>query len=1062
MMRFSALLHIYLLLVIANHHADEPIVLSCSIGQTQFSKEIIKPLPSQPRRPRRILIEWAALSASLLVAAVLLIYLTRTTHQQVFQLESERLSTQARVVHDHIVHQLFGTNRALASVRDHFPAWSTTNNGMTLATEQMMILVDAIPLVRTMLILDAEGDVLASTRPEVLGKNFKDRDFYKAPASAPDRDTLYVSPPFRTTIGTWVINVVRMIPDKDGGFGGLVSASLESNELALSLDSVRYTSDMWSGLAHGDGKVFILRPEMGDITGSNVLEDPNSLTSRHLASGQMLSILTGKALTTQTDALMVQHTVQPAALKMDKPLIIALARRSYDMYAPWRADATNHWLLFALCTAFSVPGLLMVQRRRRVSEEEAAEAERALRASEQKLLTILDSVDAFIYLKDTEGRYLFANQAVRNLWQTSIDEIVGHTDASFFDLATAENIRHNDQQVLIEGHVLKTEETNTVIETGLTFTYLSTKLPLRDEDGRIYALCGISTDITAQKDHQHQLEHIAHFDALTGLPNRVLLADRLRQAMVQSARRKQPLGIAYIDLDGFKAINDTHGHDMGDRFLIAIAQRMKTALRETDTLARLGGDEFVAILVDLTEPESIRPLLERLLNSAAEPIHLDQNVLRVSASIGVTLYPQSDDVDADQMLRQADQAMYQAKLGGKNRFHYFDLDKDRSLRGRHESIERIREALENREFVLYYQPKVNMRTGRVIGAEALIRWQHPEQGLLSPVTFLPVIEDHPLSVAVGEWVIETALTQMMEWESRGLSLPVSVNVGARQLQQANFIERLSIMLASHPGLNPASLQLEVLESSALEDIEQVSQLMEACRVLGIGFALDDFGTGYSSLTYLKRLPAKVLKIDQSFVRDMLDDPDDLAILEGVLGLATAFSRESIAEGVETIAHGTVLLQLGCDLAQGYGIARPMPAAALPAWAANWRPDPAWENAERVSPARLPALHAGVEHRAWINYIDDYLHGRREVPPQLDPHLCRFGEWLRQAIDDTADCADATLAEIDAFHAAIHTLGKDLVLRHARGDIAELQHHLDELHSLRDQLNSALARLIQAR
>ena len=428
---------------------------------------------------------------------------------------------------------------------------------------------------------------------------------------------------------------------------------------------------------------------------------------------------------------------------------------------------------------------------------------------------------------------------------------------------------------------------------------------------------------------------------MTNLPNRLLLADRLKQAMAQAQRRGQQLAVAYLDLDGFKNVNDRYGHDMGDQLLVHLATSMKATLREGDTLARLGGDEFVAVLIDLENENSCLPLLSRLLEAAAAPVHVGGVVLQGSASIGVTFYPQAQDMEADQLLRQADQTMYQAKLAGKNRCHVFDAALDSSLRVRHESLERIRRALTHGEFVLHYQPKVNMRKGQVIGAEALIRWQHPEKGLLNPAAFLPVIEDHPLAVEVGEWVIDTALKQIGLWHAIGLDLPVSVNIGARQLQQVDFVERLQAILSMHPQVNPTSLELEVLETSALADMQQVSQVIERCHQMGVKFALDDFGTGYSSLTYLKRLRVAMLKIDQSFVRDMLDDPDDLAILEGVIGLAAAFKREVIAEGVETVAHGTALLQLGCELAQGYGIARPMPADKLAAWKSTWRPDDVW-------------------------------------------------------------------------------------------------------------------------
>jgi diguanylate cyclase (GGDEF)-like protein/PAS domain S-box-containing protein len=463
----------------------------------------------------------------------------------------------------------------------------------------------------------------------------------------------------------------------------------------------------------------------------------------------------------------------------------------------------------------------------------------------------------------------------------------------------------------------------------------------RDAAGNPLRMIGTNADITERKAHEKQLEHIAHFDALTNLPNRVLLADRLQQVMAQAQRRQQQVAVAYLDLDGFKAINDRHGHEIGDQVLITLAKRMKDALREGDTMSRLGGDEFVAVLIDLEDPSASVPLLDRLLAATAQPVQVGDLTLQVSASLGVTYYPQAHDIDADQLLRQADQAMYQAKLAGKNCFCVFDAVHDSSLRSHFESQERIRLALVQHEFVLHYQPKVNMRTGKVIGAEALIRWQHPEKGLLAPMTFLPVIENHPLAVDVGEWVIDTAMHQMETWHAAGLDLPVSVNIGARQLQQANFMEQLQATLARHPQVHPECIELEVLETSALADMAQVSQVIEDCAKIGVRFALDDFGTGYSSLTYLKRLHVAQLKIDQSFVRDMLDDPDDLAILQGVISLAAAFKREVIAEGVETVAHGTALLQLGCELAQGYCIARPMPPEQMPAWAANWQPDTAW-------------------------------------------------------------------------------------------------------------------------
>jgi len=479
-------------------------------------------------------------------------------------------------------------------------------------------------------------------------------------------------------------------------------------------------------------------------------------------------------------------------------------------------------------------------------------------------------------------------------------------------------------------------------KNGDVYAEMKTISAVRDEHGITTHYVSLGNDITLIKEHQEQLEHIAHYDMLTNLPNRSLLSDRLSQAMLQCSRNNKSLAVVFLDLDSFKAINDTHGHGVGDDLLIALSVRMKEALREGDSLARIGGDEFVAVLANLASSKDCNLVLERLLISASEPIKVGDVILNVSASIGVTIYPE-DNVDADQLMRHADQAMYVAKESGKNRYHLFDTVKDDAVKVKRESLEAIRNALDHQQFVLYFQPKVNMRTGTVIGVEALIRWQHPKRGLLNPLEFLPVIESHAMMIELGEWVIETTLAQISQWKSMGLNLPVStsVNIAAVQLQQSGFSQKLTSLLAAHPDIEPSCLELEVLETSALEDVQHVSTTMNACIAQGVTFALDDFGTGYSSLTYLRRLPANLIKIDQTFVRDMLVDENDLAIVEGVIALAKSFKRDVIAEGVETIEHGTVLLQLGCELAQGYGIARPMPASEIPAWMSEWKPDTSW-------------------------------------------------------------------------------------------------------------------------
>ncbi|MBI2751301.1 MAG: EAL domain-containing protein [Burkholderiales bacterium] len=545
-----------------------------------------------------------------------------------------------------------------------------------------------------------------------------------------------------------------------------------------------------------------------------------------------------------------------------------------------------------------------------------------------------------IMITDANGSIVEVNDTFTEITGYSREEALGHNPRKLLRSGHHTRDFYAARQRVLEERGYWSGEVWNLRKNGEVFAEMLTISVVRDVAGGATNYVALFTDITPLKEHQRQLEHIAHFDALTSLPNRVLLADRMQLALTQCQRRGLSVAVVYLDLDGFKAVNDTHGHGVGDELLVALAHRMKGALRNGDTLARIGGDEFVAVLVDLEAVADADPVLQRLLQAAADPVDVGDNRLQVSASVGVTVYPQ-DGSEVDLLLRHADQAMYVAKQAGKNRIHRFDVAQDTAAKTQRESVEHIAQGLQGQQFVLYYQPKVNMQTGAVIGAEALIRWQHPEQGLLAPGAFLPMIENHALSVALGEWVIASALEQMAQWQVQGLEMSVSVNIGARQLQQPDFAQRLVALLAQHPEIAPQRLELEILETSALEDLAQVFQSILACQAQGVRFALDDFGTGYSSLTHLRHLPAEVIKIDQSFVRDMLDDADDLAIVKGVIGLAAAFHRDVIAEGVETSAHGRMLQELGCESAQGYGIARPMPASDLPGWVRDWRVHPRW-------------------------------------------------------------------------------------------------------------------------
>ncbi|MDR5898693.1 EAL domain-containing protein [Halomonas vilamensis] len=550
-----------------------------------------------------------------------------------------------------------------------------------------------------------------------------------------------------------------------------------------------------------------------------------------------------------------------------------------------------------------------------ISTERHAESDLRLAAS------VFHNAHDAILLADSEGMILNANAAFTLISGIGAEEVL-HTRATLLD-------HLSDGQEVWQGEVTQTRKSGEHYPTLVTIS----RVDNRADRSAHYVI--VFTDISRQKEYENRLEHLAYFDCLTDLPNRERLTQHLAQAMANARRHGHRVVLAYLDLDGFKEINDTYGHPLGDQVLKVIAERLRGTV-DGDTVARLGGDEFVIMLLHQHSDDAMQRVITTLIQRVNQPMWLAGHELRVSASVGVAYYvgqpnEDHDDIEPDQFIRQADHAMYQAKQLGKNRYHIFDSAHERAVRGHHQSIARMQQALDNDEFVLFYQPKINMQTGEVIGVEALIRWQHPDKGLLPPAAFLSDLQQHSLAIAVGEWVVNTAIAQFCAWQARGVHLPVSINIDGIHLQHPGFADWLQQTLSRYPQVKPGDIEIEVLESSALDDIHCVAEIMRHCQRLGAHFALDDFGTGYASLAYLRYLPVGQLKIDRSFVFNMLDNEEDLVMLKGVLSLAKAFQRRVIAEGVETYAHARALLALGCEYGQGYAFARPMPASEILPW-----------------------------------------------------------------------------------------------------------------------------------
>ena len=541
-----------------------------------------------------------------------------------------------------------------------------------------------------------------------------------------------------------------------------------------------------------------------------------------------------------------------------------------------------------------------------------------------------------IYTTDLNGFILAANPRLSEITGYTNEELVGrHTrilksglhDANFYKAMWAEMRQYG----FWHGQLTNRRK------DGSLYTIMATITTVYDEDDKPVRYLSVGSDITPIVEHKNQLEYSAYYDILTGVPNRLLLMDRLRQSVSIANRNNTKLAVLFIDLDGFKEINDNMGHDIGDLFLKELSLRMKNSLRESDTLARLGGDEFIIILNNLIERDSFKVATNKILDICSTPIEIDGLSLQTSASIGVSFHPAEPYVvDIETLIHQADQSMYIAKMQGKNKYHVYDKHADDPVSTRQEMFDQIQPALDRGDFFFEYQPIVNMNTGDMVGVEALIRWDHVTRGILSPSEFLNIIQRTPLGHKVSMWTINEALRQSTIWKESGLNLPINVNLDPTILDQFDFVQKLEAILNKFPTYEKGDIRFEVVETSKLNDGENTVENMKLCKQLGIQFGLDDFGTGFSSLSNVRNPAIDCIKIDRSFVSNIHSNPVDDAIITSIIDLANALSMDIIAEGVESIGQCKKLVHLGCKYAQGYFISKPLHADKLPKWCRDWK------------------------------------------------------------------------------------------------------------------------------
>ena len=696
--------------------------------------------------------------------------------------------------------------------------------------------------------------------------------------------------------------------------------------------------------------------------------------------------------------------------------------------------------------------------------QELAQAHQQAMAEAQRLRTILMSIGDAVVVADVTGRVAMLNASASRLLGVPQDQLLGRPLVQAIRLVDERTGSGVDLPRLCEVSgeqtprpqapvcVLAADGSRKPVDVSMATVRLPDGLPI----GCVYVL----TDVSARRAWEQQLAWQATHDALTGLPNRALLADRLGHALARARRGSTLVGVALLDLDEFKPVNDRMGHAAGDALLQRVAARAREVLRETDTLARLGGDEFAVVLAEQASADGIETTLQRLAAALTQPFDIQGSSVRVSASVGYTIYP-LDESDTDTLLRHADEAMYAAKHAGRNRVcrhrelepHLADAAHPRRA---------LRQAMREGQLVWYYQPVVDLRRARIVGWEALVRWQHPQRGLLPPAEFMPWLDSPSLQRELDRLALADALRQLASWRRAGHDWLVSVNVSVAHFLSPDFADHLAQSLRDSAPELASALVVEVVESAALHDTAQAQRAAAQCRALGVRLAMDDFGVGYASLSQFKQVPWDVVKIDRSFVADLDRDWTDLATVQTVVDMARVFGRQSWAEGVEYPEQGVMLLGSGCDWVQGFGIARPMPAGDVLAWVNAWRPDPAWSEWRDVEwdPRDFPLLVARLDHMRWVDRVLATLQGRPltlEEGELHDHRRCRLGQWVatrgRQRYGDLP-----AFAELQPVHEAVHRCGAELVRAVAAGEHEQARRCGERLRELQAQVLALLGQL----
>jgi diguanylate cyclase (GGDEF)-like protein/PAS domain S-box-containing protein len=869
---------------------------------------------------------WFSVVVLNLVLIGFAIWALQQSRRQFEQLAEVTVDNLSRLMEHDIAASVRAIDLALQNLTEAIESRGPRRPGVTVAGWPDDLLegkLKQLPELDGLRVTDAQGLLAYGTHVNPQSRlSVADRDYFQRLRERPDAG-LVISRPLQGRItGKWVINFSRAIRRPDGSFAGTVHGSVPLTHFIEQFIPLQVGAKGSFTLFDADFRLIVRHPSpkgLGDGVGMPFgSPELRGLIGRGHDSG----IYKASSIIDQVERISSFRRVTGT----DLYLVLGVADDDY--LAGWREEK---YKAIAVVLIFMLASLGVAYLIRRAWRNQSAavraleHAYRTLDAEKQLNQTIIRSSPFAIYTRDRRGIVTAWNPAAEKLFGWRAEQIVGQPLLSVPPGKERETLDLRDR--VLGGENIIGLEVQRQRRDGTLFDLSTTLAPLRDASGQVTGYLAIASDITERKAAERQIEFLAYRDVLTGLPNRQLLLDRFGQAVAHAERSQSKVALLFLDLDNFKTINDSLGHAVGDALLQEIARRLEECVREGDTISRQGGDEFLIVLSDLVGTESVPPVLIKIRERLQASFMVDSHELTTSASIGVALYP-DDGRDFETLLKKADTAMYRAKDAGRNHYRFFDEQMNVEAVEHLRLKSGLRRALAQDEFELHYQPQFELASGRVIGAEALLRWRHPEDGMIPPARFIPVAEDSGLIVPIGEWVIHEACRQAMAWRAEGLPpLVMAVNLSAVQFRRGDMEQTIARALQA-TGFDPHLLELELTESILIRDTESVLSSVRQLKQLGVKLSIDDFGTGYSSLSYLKRFDVDKLKIDQGFIRDLANDPDDAAIVRAIVQMGASLNLRTLAEGVEDAATLALLREFACDEAQGYHFAQPMPAQAF--------------------------------------------------------------------------------------------------------------------------------------